>query len=145
MISFEKMNPFQFLLNMKSLALIFAAVLVLSSILYSCNKPVYKYNPNFEGRWRTLPVYDDLLNANVVSEIYIEGAEGTFKNTCTPCGVDLCNCISSQAGKAVLNTSKTQMKIGSSNSLLLSIDEEPNIDTNGLWTMKIRGLRYFKQ
>jgi hypothetical protein len=37
------------------------------------------------------------------------------------------------------------MKIGSSNALVLSIDEEPNVDSSGLWTMKIRGLRYFRQ
>lgn len=130
---------------MKSIHFTFFLLISALVLIVACNKPVYKYNPDFEGRWRTLPVYDDLLNANVVSEIYIEGAEGTFKNTCTPCGVDLCNCISSQAGKAVLNSSKTIMKIGSSNSLLLAIDEEPNIDTNGVWTMKIRGLRYYKQ
>lgn len=114
-------------------------------VLFACNKPVYKYNADFEGIWRTPLVYDTILNKNVMSEIVIDGAEGSFKNTCDPCGVDLCACVSTQVGKAVMNTSKTQMKIGSSNSYLFTIQEEPNIDANGLWTMKIRGSRYYRQ
>lgn len=130
---------------MKTILHLVFSSLALIFLVYSCNKPVYKYNSDFEGTWRTLIVYDSLLNANTCSEIFIDGEEGSFKNTCNPCGVDLCNCISSQAGKAVLNSSKTHMKIGSSNNLILSIDEEPNMDANGLWTMKIRGLRYYRQ
>jgi hypothetical protein len=131
--------------KMKALTPLFYSSLLLIFSLISCNKPVYKYNPDFEGKWRTVLVYDSNINTNVMCEIIIDGAEGSFKNTCNPCGVDLCNCISSQTGKAVLNSDKTQMKIGSSNALVLSIDEEPNIDSSGLWTMKIRGLRYFRQ
>ena len=131
--------------TMKSI--IFTVFLLISAttIIVACNKPVYKYNADFEGTWRSLVVYDTILNANVVSEILIDGADGWYKNTCSPCGADLCNCISTQVGKAVMNTSKTQMKIGSSNSLVLTIQEEPNIDANGIWTMKIQGLRYYKQ
>jgi len=129
---------------MKSFLYLLLLFLVPAIVLVACNKPVYKYNPDFEGTWRSLVVYDTILNANKVSEIYIEGTDGWYKNTCSPCGADLCNCISNQVGKAVMNTSKTQMKIGSSNSLVLTIQEEPNIDANGIWTMKIQGLRYYK-
>lgn len=129
---------------MKSFVFFLLLFTTVATILVACNKPVYKYNPDFEGKWRSPVVYDTILNANVVSEIYIEGTDGWYKNTCSPCGIDLCNCISNQVGKAVMNTSKTQMKIGSSNSLVLTIQEEPNIDANGVWTMKIQGLRYYK-
>lgn len=128
----------------RNLHLIFSCT-TLIFLMYSCNKPVYKYNSEFEGIWRTVVIYDSLLNANTCSEIFIDGEDGTFKNTCNPCGLDLCNCVSTQAGKAVMNSSKTHMKIGSSNNMVLIIDEEPNIDANGLWTMKIRGLRYYRQ
>lgn len=122
---------------------IFSSIFIVF-LFTACNKPVYKYNPDFEGKWRTIPVYDSLLNTTTGSEILIDGEDGSFQNSCNPCGADLCNCISHQIGKAVMNSSKTQMKIGSS-SYPLSIDEEPNIDASGNWTMKIQGLRYYKQ
>lgn len=114
------------------------------SLLVSCDKPVYKYNPDFEGTWRTLPVYDSVLNYSTMNEIMIDGADGSYKGTCNPCGTDLCNCIVTQAGKAVMNDTKTQMRMGS-NAFALTIEEEPNIDSNGNWTMKIQGFRYYKQ
>lgn len=113
-------------------------------LLSSCNKPVYKYNQEFEGTWRTELVYDEVLNTNVMSEIVIDGEDGSFKNTCRPCSVGLCDCLNTHVGKAVMNSSRTEMKIGSSN-YALRIDEEPNIDSTGVWTMKIQGLRYYRQ
>lgn len=113
-------------------------------VISACNKPVYKYNSDFEGTWRTIPVYDSVLQFTSTSEIIIAGADGSYKNSCNTCGVDLCSCISSQTGKAVMNDSKTQMRMGSK-GYALSIDEEPAIDSNGVWTMKIQGLRYYKQ
>lgn len=113
-------------------------------ILSSCNKPVYKYNPEFEGKWRTTVVYDTILNKNVASEIVIDGADGTYSNTCDPCGVDLCNCVSSQVGKAVMNTSRTQMKIGS-NSYALDIQQEPTVNAFGQTTIIVRNQTYYKQ
>ena len=89
-------------------------------------------------------MYDDILDTEVMSEIVIQGEEGTYKNTCRPCGTDLCDCLNAHVGKAVMNSSRTQMRIGSSN-YALRIDEEPNIDGNGVWTMKIQGLRYYRQ
>ena len=121
------------------------SLIALVLLVFSCNKPVYKYNSDFEGTWRSLVVYDTIINADVQSELVIDGADGSYKNTCRPCGVDLCNCVSTYYGKAVMNSTKTQMKIGSSNLYPLTIEEEPNIDSNGVWTMKIQGLRYYRQ
>lgn len=119
--------------------------LVLTSLLIlSCNKPVYKYNPNFEGTWQTVPVYDSLLNYESTSEIVIDGEDGSFKNSCKTCVDELCECLNFQTGKAVMNDKKTQMRIGS-NGTALVINEEPNIDSNGDWTMVVQGLRYYKQ
>ena len=131
---------------MKSLVgiLVFALTLTITLLFSSCDKPVYKYNPEFEGKWRTLVVYDTFLNSNVQSEIVIDGKDGSFMNTCNPCGVELCDCISSQLGKAVVNSDGTQMQIGS-NSYPLTINEQPNLDANGEWTMEIQGLRYYRQ
>jgi hypothetical protein len=119
-------------------------LIVFLTLLSSCNKPVYKYNADFEGTWKSELVYDDLLNTTVMSEIIIEGKDGTFKNTCNPCSAGLCDCISSHVGKAVMNSSRSEMRIGS-NGFPLRIEEEPNIDSTGTWTMKIHGLRYYRQ
>ena len=122
----------------------FIGIMLFALLFLGCDKPVYEYNPEFEGKWRTLVVYDSVLNSNVLSEIVIDGKDGSFMNTCNPCGVELCNCISSQLGKAVMNSDKTQMQIGS-NAYPLTINEEPNVDANGAWTMEIQGLRYYRQ
>lgn len=128
----------------KNSSLLFGST-VLLFLLWACNKPVYKYNSDFEGRWRTIPVYDTNLDEIVGSEIIIEGADGAFNSTCLDtCSENLCNCLTQQSGKAVMNSSKTEMKIGSSSTYSLTVDEEPNIDTNNVWTMKIEGLRYYK-
>ena len=119
-------------------------LLVCGFLVQSCNKPVYKYNKEFEGTWQTEFVYDELLETYVMSEIVIDGEDGTFKNTCSPCSEGLCNCLNTHVGKAVMNSSRTQMRIGSSN-YALTIDEEPNIDSFGVWTMKVQGLRYYRQ
>lgn len=121
-------------------------VLGLLLVLSNCNKPVYKYNPNFEGKWRTIPTFDSLVNVTVTSEIVIDGADGLFNNSCREvCGENLCDCLSQQVGKAVMNTSKTQMKIGSSSAYPISIEQEPYQDNSGNWVMKVEGLTFYKQ
>jgi hypothetical protein len=107
---------------------------------------VYKYNANFEGKWRTIPTFDSLVNETVTSEIVIDGADGLFNNSCRQiCGDNLCDCLSQQVGKAVMNTSKTQMKIGSSAAYPITIQQEPYQDNAGNWVMKVEGLTFYKQ
>lgn len=89
-------------------------------------------------------INDTILNKNVQSEIVIDGAEGSYRNTCEPCGTDLCNCVSYHSGKAVMNDSKTQMKIGS-NGFPLVIQEEPSKNALGVWQMKVGNLYYYRQ
>jgi hypothetical protein len=122
----------------------YPSLIILLLIVVSCNKPAYKYNEEFVGVWRTIPVYDDLLNTEVMSEIVIEGEDGTFKNACNPCGQDLCNCLNYQVGKAVMNSNRSQIRIGSS-GFALTIQEEPNKDANGVWRMKVQNLVYYRQ
>lgn len=129
---------------MKKAFFVFNLAVLLILAAASCNKPVYKYNPDFEGTWRTVAVYDSLLDKIVQSEIVIDGADGSYKNTCEPCNTnELCNCVSFQVGKAVMNDTKTQMKIGS-NGYALTIDQEPKINSSGVWTMIIKGQTYYR-
>lgn len=117
--------------------------LLLCFAFVSCNKIATKYNPNFEGTWRTVPVYDSTLGVVVQSEIVIQGQEGAFKNACKPCDGSLCNCMNEQFGKAVVDMSHTQLRIGSGN-YPLSINQEPK-DSSGIWTMRINNLKYIRQ
>jgi hypothetical protein len=111
-----------------------------------CNKKLSKYNPDFIGTWRTAVIQDSTINLSVRSEIVIEKRDGLFNNTCTDeCGERLCDCISQQGGRAVVNTDRTRLKIGSSSSSSLSIDKEPYQDSTGQWVMKIQGLTYYRQ
>ena len=129
---------------MKNAFFVLNVVLVIMAIISSCNKPVYKYNPDFQGTWRTVAVYDSLLDKTVQSEIVIDGSDGSFKNTCEPCNTnELCNCVSYQVGKAVMNDTKTQLKIGS-NGYPLTIEQEPSVNSIGLWTMIIKGQTYYR-
>ncbi|GEM_PF-655507 len=112
----------------------------------SCNKKLASYNPDFIGTWRTAVIVDSTINSTVRSELVIEKRDGLFNNTCKDeCGDRLCNCISQQSGRAVVNTDETMIKIGSSTSYPLTIDKEPYQDETGQWIMKIHGLTYYKQ
>lgn len=125
------------------------SIVVLLLVLFTesaCNKKLSKYNPDFIGTWRTAVIEDSTINLTVRSEIVIEKRDGLFNNTCTDeCGERLCECISQQGGRAVVNTDRTRLKIGSSSSSSLSIDKEPYQDSTGQWVMKIQGLTYYKQ
>lgn len=122
-------------------------MIVLFFVLFACNKPVYKYNKDFEGNWYTDRIYDTYLNDTVRSQIYIDGKKGKFNNTCLEvCAPDLCECISKEEGNAEMNSSKTQMKIGSANgSKPLIINKEPYQETDGSWKMEVNNLIYTKQ
>lgn len=126
---------------MKNNFLIRTAVL----LLFACNKPVVKYNQDFEGRWRSLK--PDTISGKVVqNEIVIEGEDGVYRLNCkSVCSENLCDCTFEQTGKAVVNTGKTHLKIGSANSSPMTIDEEPTTDSLGNQVMTIGGKTYKKQ
>jgi len=138
-----RFNFFDYIYSMKQLGTVLSLI-ILMSFMSACNKPVYKYNPSFVGTWRSIPLFDTNLGYETQSEIVIKDSDGSFKNSCKPCGVDLCDCINIQSGRAVMNDQKTQMRIGS-NGTALVINEEPNVNSNGQWTMTIQGKQYYKQ
>ena len=134
----QKKNKMKLLFTMFTLGLLVA--------VGSCDKPVYKYNSNFEGTWRTVTQFDSTFNKIVTSEIVIDGRDGRFSYACeTICGSELCDCNITQVGKAVMNSTKTQLKIGSTSSFPLTIEQEPYQDNNGTWKMKVYGLTFIKQ
>jgi len=117
-----------------SLGLFFVTVLV------CCDKYVVKYNPNYEGKWRTATYYNTDFNDTTTSELVIQGKEGSYKYACRSiCAPELCECITTQGGKAVVNKQHNQMKVGSTSAFPLTIDVEPYQDANGVWKMELEG------
>jgi hypothetical protein len=127
-------------------ACICALLIIGLAITSGCNKRAAAYNPDFIGTWRTVTLNDTIINQIVRSEIVIEKRDGLYNNTCRDtCEERLCDCISQQAGRAVVSVDKKRLRIGSSSSYSLSIDKEPNEDNNGQWTMIIDGQTYYRQ
>lgn len=118
---------------------------ILLVAIASCKKYVGEYNPNFEGEWYT----DTLVQQNTGYQIqnYLninpDNSEYGFACdiSCNPCG-----CMDYYSGKALINSKHTRLRIGnSSNTTWLKIQEEPYINSFGIWTMKINDLNYYKQ
>ncbi len=134
---------------MKTSLYLLIAALGIFTITGSCDKPLSKYNPDFEGTWRTETAYSDLYEKTITSEIVIDGKDGIYNYACTDvtgCAPRLCNCISQQQGKTVINTSHTHIKFGSSSgAYAVTIDTEPYQDSQGIWRMKVNDEEYTKQ
>lgn len=131
---------------MKKSIFFILSTLVCCLFVLSCDKPLSKYNPDFEGTWRTATAYNDLYNETTTSEIVIDKKDGIYNYACTEiCAPRLCNCISKQSGKAVINSTHTQMKVGSANSYPVTINTEPYQDASGIWHMKVNDEEYTKQ
>ena len=133
----------------KSFTYILSLATLCCLIVLSCDKPLYKYNKNFEGTWRTATYYNDLYNKTTTSEIVIDGKNGIYNYACTDstgCAPRLCNCVSQQSGRAVINTKHTQMKMGStSSSYPITINTEPYQDGAGVWHMRVNDEDFTKQ
>lgn len=120
-------------------------MLLMAFAFLSCNKKVASYNPDFVGHWRTDYIEDTVINATVRSEIIFDERDGIYNNTCKDeCSDQLCNCSSTQSGRAVLSVDKKSIRIGSTTSLVLSVDKEPYQGADGQWFMKLGGLVYHK-
>lgn len=114
--------------------------------LAGCNKKASSYNPDFVGKWYTVPAYDSTYSAILRSEIVIEKRDGLYNYNCKDtCGAHLCDCISQQAGRAVVSLEKDRLRIGSTGSYSLTIDKEPYQDASGQWTMIIDGLTFYRE
>lgn len=113
--------------------------------LTSCNKYVGDYNPDFVGYWKADIVIDDITGAQEQSYMVIGKEHNEFGLSCQPNCVG-CDCVKFVEGKAVVNSSKTKLRIGiSRNSLTFDITKEPYQDSNGNWMCELDGVVYYKQ
>lgn len=122
------------------------AILLPLFLLVSCNKKLSEYNEDFLGTWRTIPTPQTTPGDSVRYEIVIEENDAIYRYSCeSVCPPKLCDCLGEQAGKAVVNSDRTLIRIGSSGAQPLSIEAEPYLDANGKWVMRVGSLTYYKQ
>ena len=119
--------------------------LLLIILLSACNKYVGDYNSDFVGYWKTDIVLDAETGAQEQSYMIIGKEHNEFGLSCQTNCVG-CDCLKFVEGKAVVNTSKTKLRIGiSRNSLTFTITKEPYQDVDGNWMCELDGVVYYKQ
>lgn len=114
--------------------------------LSGCNKPLLKYNNNFEGTWYSEPVFNTTYSDWVSDQLVFSGSNGTYyadcKDTCAPV---LCNCITSISGKAEINKQRTLIRINGNSVKTFNLNAEPYQNASGTWMMEIDNKTYTKQ
>lgn len=126
---------------MKHILLLTAATL----LLLACNKPLLKYNSDFEGTWYSETQYNPVLEKFVGDELTFSGKEGTYQVDCKDtCGTNLCDCTGKLTGKAEINQQRTIIRLNSQTPRSMSLDTEP-YEQGGYWFMEVDGKLYKKQ
>lgn len=114
-------------------------------LLIACNKPLLKYNSNFEGTWYSEPQYNPGLEAFVSDELVFSGKEGSYQVDCKDtCTTNLCECTAKITGTPEINKQRTIIRLNSQTQRTFQLDAEP-YEQGGFWFMKVDGKVYKKQ
>jgi hypothetical protein len=115
------------------------------ALLAACNKPLLKYNADFEGTWYSETQYNPDLQKFVGDELTFSGKTGTYQVDCgDTCETSLCDCTSKLTGTAEINQQKNLIRLNSQTPRTFAVDTEP-YEQGGSWFMKIDGKTYKKQ
>lgn len=126
---------------MKKIILLTALTLV----LFACNKPLLKYNSDFEGTWYSETQYNPDLQVFVGDELVFSGKEGSYQVDCKDtCGTNLCDCTGKLSGKAEINQQRTIIRLNSQTPRTFNLNTEP-YEQGGSWYMEVDGKKYKKQ
>ncbi len=126
---------------MKNLILLAATLLVLAA----CNKPLLKYNSDFEGTWFSETQYNPDLQVFVSDELVFSGKTGSYQVDCKDtCTTNLCECTAKLTGTAEVNQQRTIIRLNSQTPRTFQLDAEP-YEQGGEWYMEIDGKKYKKQ
>jgi hypothetical protein len=115
------------------------------AILAGCNKPLLKYNSDFEGIWFSETQYNPDLQVFVSDELVFSGKNGTYQVDCKDtCTTNLCECTGKLTGVAEVNQQRTIIRLNSQTPRTFQLDAEP-YEQGGEWYMEIDGKKYKKQ
>ncbi len=122
---------------------IFLATLLV--VVAACNKPLLKYNSDFEGTWYSDPQYNPDLGVFVSDELVFSGKEGSYQVDCKDtCVTNLCDCTAKITGTPEINKQHTIIRLNSQTPRTFQLDAEP-YEQSGFWFMEVDGKTYKKQ
>ena len=114
-------------------------------LLLACNKPLLKYNSDFEGTWYSEPQYNNVMGKFVSDELTFSGTSGTYQIDCKDtCAVNLCDCTAKLTGKAEINQQHDKIRLNSQSQRVFTLNTEP-YEQGGSWYMEVDGKTYKKQ
>ncbi|TSJ40099.1 hypothetical protein [Fluviicola chungangensis] len=117
----------------------------LTLVLFACNKPLLKYNSDFEGTWYSEPQYNSVMGVFVSDELVFSGKEGSYQVDCQDtCSTNLCECTGKITGTPEINKQHTIIRLNSQTPRTFSLDAEP-YEQGGSWYMEVDGKKYKKQ
>lgn len=124
----------------------FVFFFALALLLVTCNKPLTKYNSNFEGTWYSTPVYNTTFGTFVSDQFTFSGKDGKYKLDCKDtCAPDLCDCLGELTGKAEINKQRNMIRLRGTANRTFVLEAEPYQAANGKWMMDVDGKTYTKQ
>jgi len=110
----------------------------------SCNVlDVEKYNPDFNGHWRTAIFFSPAAGDSIRNYLIIDGKDSGLGIACDK-NNSLSNCLVFQTGKVKINTSNGYLQIGNSVQNTRRVDKEPYLNNNSEWEMILDSLVYSK-
>jgi hypothetical protein len=121
-----------------------AKVLISLSVLLlvACNvQQLEKYNPDFEGKWRSRVYFSPTVGDSSRNYLIIDGKNSVLGVGCKK-NCELCNCLIFQTGKAKINKSTKALQIGNSIQNIRRIDIEPYLNANNQWEMVVDSMIY---
>lgn len=114
-------------------------------LLLACNKPLLKYNSEFEGTWYSERQYNPDLQVFVSDELVFSGKTGSYQVDCKDtCSANLCDCTAKLTGTSEINQPRTMIRLNSQTPRTFTVDAEP-YEQGGEWYMEIDGKKYHKQ
>lgn len=121
------------------------AIVALTTLLVtSCNiENIDTYNEDFIGDWRTAVFYSSLTNDSIRSYLRIDGKNSAYGLACDK-NTSFNECVTLQSGRIKYNKSTHQIQVGSSMDEIHTINQEPFINEEGEWELKMDKVSFYK-
>lgn len=114
-------------------------------LLASCNKPLLKYNSEFEGTWYSEPQYNSVMGKFVSDQFTFSGKTGTYLIDCQDtCAPNLCTCTGTLTGTSEINQQRDKIRLNSQTPRVFELNAEP-YQEGSYWYMEVDGKKYKKQ
>jgi len=112
--------------------------------LQSCQvQQLENYNPDFNGKWRSDIYYSPGVGDTIRNYLTIDGKNSGLGIACVK-DCSFCDCLVTQSGRAKINTGTNSVQVGGTVSQILIIEQEPFINEDGIWEMKLENVSYTK-